>query len=87
MLRITKKINGSSTLLRLEGALLEPWSDEIRRAVLEAQTIELPLKLDLADVTFVDQAGILLLREILGTGVKLVAASDFIAASLGMEKP
>ena len=81
MLRITKLSNGNSEVVKLEGALRTPWLEEVRNTLTEAK----PHQLDLADVTFADEAGIRLLRELLDNGVQISRCSGFVAASLGME--
>jgi ABC-type transporter Mla MlaB component len=81
MLRITKLRNGNSEVVKLEGALRAPWLEEVRDALIEAKRQQL----DLADVTFADDAGIKLLRELLNNGVEISRCSGFVAASLGME--
>jgi ABC-type transporter Mla MlaB component len=85
MLRISF-LNRNRTV-KLEGVLREPWLDEVRSAVVQSCRPSNPIQLDLADVTFVDSAGVALLRELAGQGTQLVACSAFVAASLGLEKP
>ncbi len=87
MLRITKKVNGRSTLLKLEGTLRDAWLAEVRHEAESIKPATHDLKLDLADVTFADAAGIALLGEMLSQGATIVACSGFIAVSLGLEKP
>jgi anti-anti-sigma regulatory factor len=86
MLRITKVADGSGLLLKLEGKLLEPWVEELARAARRP----LPegrghVRLDLSSVTFADEAGVRLLRELLRQGVEIAAASAFVAALLRLE--
>lgn len=87
MLRITKQINGRSTVLKLEGALREAWLAEVQHEAELVKSARHKLKLDLADVTFADAAGLALLGDLLRQGAKIVACSGFIAVSLGLEKP
>jgi hypothetical protein len=83
MLRITMQpANDSSRRLKLEGKLLEPWLEELRRACAEAVSPEIPLHLDLAGITFVDAAGAQLLRELIHQGVTLVRCSGFVTVLL-----
>lgn len=81
MLRITKLCNGNSGVVKLEGALRAPWIDEVRNTLAGDEHQQL----DLADVTFADEAGIKLLRELMNDGVEISRCSGFVAASLGME--
>ena len=87
MLRITK-LDGNAAVptLKLEGKLLGPWVDEVRRACYDL-AIPGRVQLDLAAVTFVDAAGARLLRELLRRGVSLVVCSGFVAALLEGEEP
>jgi ABC-type transporter Mla MlaB component len=87
MLRITKKVNGQSTLIKLEGTLREAWLSEVANEVSQINSSASNLKLDLSDVSFADQAGIALLGTMLSQGAQIVACSGFISASLGLEKP
>jgi anti-anti-sigma regulatory factor len=85
MLKITLKTNGQGTVLKLEGTLREPWVAELRSASQQARDPN-HLALDLADVTYLDQSGIGLLRELLASGVRIAHCSGFVAASLGLEE-
>jgi hypothetical protein len=79
MLRITSLDGADSTLiLRLEGKLLEPWVDEVRRAY----AMRTPRQLDLSALTYVDAAGARLLRELLHEGAVICACSGFVSALL-----
>jgi hypothetical protein len=86
MLRITEVADGSGLLLKLEGKLREPWVEELarvaRRPLPEGHG---PIRLDLSSVTFADEAGVLLLRELLQQGVQVAATSGFVAARLRLE--
>jgi anti-anti-sigma regulatory factor len=86
MLRITEVADGSGLLLKLEGKLREPWVEELarsaRRPLPEGHD---PIRLDLSSVTFADEAGVRLLRELLRQGVEIAATSAFIAALLRLE--
>jgi anti-anti-sigma regulatory factor len=72
----------ASLILKLEGKLLGPWMEELSRAC-EAQT---SVRLDLAAVTFVDIAGIELLRELIHRGVRITTCSGYVAELLHLEK-
>ena len=82
MLRITRiDLEGSASnrTLKLEGKLLGPWVDELSRACEELRMPPHCLRLDLADVTFVDPIGLKLLDDLVGQGATIVGCSDFIA--------
>lgn len=79
MLRITTLEGADSRpILRLEGKLLEPWVDEVRRACMERR----PPLLDLSALTYMDAAGVRFLRELLHEGAAIVACSGFVSALL-----
>jgi anti-anti-sigma regulatory factor len=84
MLRISQ-INGPHRVLTLkvEGKILGPWVDELSRACAEDSLKQ--LSLDLSQVTFVDAAGVELLRQLLKRGVTLAACSGLVAALLHVE--
>ena len=81
MLRIARVDDGASNSIRtlkLEGKLLGPWVDELRRTCEELQTSPSGLRLNLAGVTFSDPAGIELLGDLIQRGATLDACSGFI---------
>jgi len=86
MLRITDILymtaDGRATwMLRLEGTLKDEWVRELRRAWRRIREAEpgVPIRVELADVRFVDPAGKVLLAEMYREGVEIVA-SDCLAA-------
>jgi anti-anti-sigma regulatory factor len=89
MLRITEVADGNGgTLLKLEGKLREPWVEELARAARRPRPEGSgPIRLDLSSVTFVDEAGVRLLRALLAQGVEIAATSGFVEAMLRREGP
>jgi hypothetical protein len=82
MLRITQSnARGGEAMVKLEGKLLEPWVDEVRRLFLAAAGNS-PRRLDLSTLTFADAAGTELLRQLLREGVAIESCSAFVAALL-----
>jgi anti-anti-sigma regulatory factor len=84
MLRIADVHNADgTTTLRLEGKLVGPWVEELRRTaeILAGRTRE-PLVIDLAMMTFADQAGIELLRELARLPATFISCSPFASAQL-----
>jgi anti-anti-sigma factor len=83
MLRITsiEGVNGE-VVLRLEGRVSGPWVSELREACEKALSGGNSLVLNLAEVSFLDCAGIDLLTSIQGRGVKLVDCSMFVQEQL-----
>jgi ABC-type transporter Mla MlaB component len=83
MLRITHaQGNDSTSTLRLEGKLLGPWVAELARSCNELPCAPDCLRLDLSTVTFVDEPGLALLRDLLGRGATLAACSGLVAELL-----
>jgi hypothetical protein len=84
MLRITSAPDGGGgRLVKLEGKLLGPWVEEVARACESAS--EGRVSLDLSALTFVDEAGRLLLRELLSRGVVVALAAPLVAELLRRE--
>jgi anti-anti-sigma regulatory factor len=84
MLRITVVESSSEAVrLRVEGRLTGAWVEELRRACeVHALCDEIRLTLDLADVSFVDAAGIELFKELRSCCVALLSPSPFVAEQL-----
>ncbi len=80
MLKVTQTNSHGGAIVKLEGKLLQPWVDEVR-ALFVPPPGSLP-RLDLASLTFVDAAGLDLLRQLLGQGVAIESCSPFVAALL-----
>jgi hypothetical protein len=86
MLRITEITDGGpGVLLKLEGKLLGLWVEELGRVCEELNRGECrAIRLDLSAVTFLDEAGTRLLRELMRGGAA-VTASRFVAELLRRE--
>jgi ABC-type transporter Mla MlaB component len=78
MLKITIDKIMSETLLILEGSLSGPWVTELSKAVIDSGCQPDTLKLDLTGIQFVDEQGLLLIRDLMRWGVSLAAISPFI---------
>ena len=75
-----------ATTIKLEGKLLAPWCDEVLRACRAATSAGHAVTLDLYNVDFLDDAGLLLLRSLRDTdGVFLSRCSNFVAELLHTE--
>ena len=84
MMRITVvESSESAVTLRVEGQITGSWVEELRKAC-DAHTSpnEIQLSLELADVSFADAAGIVLLKELGSRGVGLMHANPFMAEQL-----
>ena len=89
VLRITAMDTGgcdSTRTLKLEGKLKGPWVDEVSRACEESRTPPDCLRLDLADVTFIDSAGLKLLDDLVRRGATIVGCTGFIADLLNARR-
>jgi anti-anti-sigma regulatory factor len=70
--------------VKLEGQILEPWVSAVREACSKRSRRLGPLCLDLAHVTYVDAAGVQLLRDLMREGIEIAACSSFVAELLHM---
>ena len=68
--------------LALEGWLIGPWVDELRKESEQHLSEAKALQLDLAKVLFVDPRGVALLRELVGRQVEYVNCSAFLSQQL-----
>ncbi len=83
MLRITELATGDGgRALRLDGKLLGPWVPELRRACLRNGDRAPAAHLDLSALSFVDDDGLVALRELAEQGVVLAPCSPYVAALL-----
>jgi anti-anti-sigma regulatory factor len=83
MLRIARTEKpGAGCVLRLEGRVIGPWVEELRRSCEEALATSTSVALDLSGVSFVDRPGVPLLRCLRDRGVALVNCSGFVSALL-----
>ncbi len=80
MLKITTHADGQQTILELEGSLTGPWVAELKecwqRAVGSGEQVTVVLK----QVSYVDQAGRIVLAEMHRQGAELAAAGCMITA-------
>jgi hypothetical protein len=84
VLKITRlSPKGRGLTIKFEGEILEAWMDAARDAC--ATRGRRPRRLDLAAVTYVDAAGVQLLRELMTEGVEIAACSSFVRALLNLE--
>ena len=82
MLRISINESEQSARLVLEGWLVGPWVDELRRESEQQLAEAKALQLDLGKVLFVDPKGVALLRELAGRQVEYVNCSTFLRQQL-----
>lgn len=85
MLRITRFAKDGRIWLRLEGKLMGPWVEHVRTTVDQETAHGNCLNFDLSELTFVDAAGLLLLRELANRGHDLSLRSNFLTELLRAE--
>jgi hypothetical protein len=84
MLRITiVESSKVAVTLRVEGRITGPWVEELRTACnVHTFPDDVQLSLELADISFADNAGVALLRELQTRGVGLIRTAPFLAEQL-----
>jgi ABC-type transporter Mla MlaB component len=86
MLRITRLAGQHlAQTLKLEGKLVGPWVAEVRQVCGHSAKVVSRLILDLSCVSFVDAAGVKLLRDLLDQGITLGACSPLVKELLHAE--
>ena len=79
MLKISEEKPGSeATTLRLEGRIVGPWVDELRRVCESLAGTGSRLSLNLDEVTFADDSAILLLVELQDRGIRLLQMTPLL---------
>ena len=83
MLRITPLQSGNhKVVLRLEGRISGPWVRELGETCASAMSAGDILVLNLAEVSFLDMAGVQMLTRLQTRGVELVDCSLFVSEQL-----
>jgi hypothetical protein len=83
MLRLTQIAGTHRTqTIKLEGKLLGPWVDEVRKACPAGTDPSSRINLDLSALIFVDAAGERLLRDLIARGSEVLACSSYVAELL-----
>ena len=75
----------SGVTLKLEGQLLCAWVAELHAACERHFANVTHRRLDLRHVSFVDDAGVALLRTLIDQGVRIDGCSGFVAELLSLE--
>jgi ABC-type transporter Mla MlaB component len=73
---------GNGATMTLEGRVIGPWVDEVRRACERALVTCEALTLDLHEVAFVDRDGLELLKDLADRGVTVVNCPVFLHEQL-----
>ncbi len=84
MLRITRISEQDAITLKLEGKLAGPWVDELEKSwcSIREPPGDRALMVDLNDVTFIDRAGEMLLKQMHAAGTMLLAEGPYISQRL-----
>ena len=86
-MRITSTDCGNRNItLRLEGRIVGPWVTELWKACEKIIGEGLRLELDLAEVSFLEPAGVVLVSSLRSRGVLLTQCSTFVEAQLESSK-
>ena len=83
MLKISIINNSDQAIeLQLEGKLVGPWVEELRKLSDEALALQKNVSLDLEKVWFVDSRGVTLLRDLAKRQVSELNCSQFVSQQL-----
>jgi ABC-type transporter Mla MlaB component len=83
MLRIAAlERSGEGATLTLEGRVIGPWVDELRRSCERILATGATLTLDLSEVAFVERSGVRLLQNLVDGGVTVVNCPAFVCEQL-----
>jgi len=84
VLKITRLVHkGRGLTIKLEGEIVGAWVGSVRDAC--AICGNRRPRLDLAAVTYVDAAGVQLLRDLMAEGVEIAARSGIVGAVLHLD--
>ncbi len=73
-----RRSSGPSISLKLEGRVIGPWVEELRRICEAYLAEERSLTLELAEVSYADSEGVATLNRFRAIGVKLANCSPFL---------
>ena len=86
MLRVTPSSHDQSgRTLKLEGKLVEPWVAEVRE-LLESTVMAAPVSLDVSSLSYVDDAGVEFLHQLVRRGFQLVGTTPYVAQLLRLRR-
>jgi hypothetical protein len=78
---------GDEARLSLEGRIIGPWVDELRRSCEQILATGGALSLDLGEVAFVERDGVRLLKDLADGGVAMVNCPAFVREQLKASSP
>ena len=85
MLKISTSVELNAVRLRLAGSLTGRWIDEVEREIASALSQAARVTLDLKEVSYVDLAGVALLRSLSTTRIETINSSAFLREQLENE--
>ena len=86
MLRMIRIVDGGcGETIKLEGSLHGPWVEEARKAYDPSGTQARRIRLDLSDLTYLDEDGRVLLCEWIRRGAEVTACSRYVSAVLQLD--
>lgn len=84
MLRITRvEDDGGALCLRLEGRIVGDWVEVLESEIAQVEPDEHGLVLDLTRVDFATHPAVVVLRDAMGRGARVLGCSPLIASLLG----
>jgi hypothetical protein len=87
VLKITEVSRSEAAItFKLEGKVLAPWVDELRRLCTGTPRQSKQIYLDLGAVTFLDESGAELMRELVRQGITIARCSEFVGQLLHVDK-
>jgi ABC-type transporter Mla MlaB component len=86
MLRIIRIVDGRrGETIKLAGSLHGPWVEEVRKAYDSTADQATLIRLDLTDLTYLDEDGRVLLCEWIRRGAEVTACSRYVSTVLQLE--
>jgi ABC-type transporter Mla MlaB component len=86
LLRITNMLSDEGQKVKVEGRLTGEFVEELSRVARRALADSSRVVLEMADVSFVDQRGLALLRSLQADGVELAHCSQFVRTLMNGER-
>ena len=82
MIRLTSSTNGLTQIVKLEGKLVHPLTDQLidvcRVALDQGKSVEL----DMSKTSYVDQPCLIVLQDLIRQGIVLISKSPFVSELL-----
>jgi hypothetical protein len=86
MLRMIRMLDARrGEMIKLDGSLHGPWVEEVRKAYDATADHASLIRLDLTDLTYLDEDGRELLAEWIRRGAEVTACSRYVSAVLRLE--